>query len=201
MIMVKRIFSACAVGGFVFFMFSHVASAARINFIPSAVSLTEGESQEVTITLEEPIICADVDPPCQISLAISTSSPSRATITTSPVVIPANQWFAEFTFTVTAVDDELLNGDITPTVTIENESLSEFYDGFIPTFSITILDNEVAQQAPQDDEDPAEQVSITTENTPTLPATGQNQPLLTILVAVVFISTFAIVLKNLSSLI
>lgn len=198
--MVKRIFGACAVG-VVFFMFSHTVSAARINLAPSAVSLTEGESQEVTITLEEPIICADDEPPCQILLAISTNNPSRATITTSPVVIPANQWFTEFTFTVTAVDDELLNGDIAPTVTIENESLSEFYNGFIPTFAITILDNEVAQQAPQDNEQPAEQVATTTEDIPTLPDTGQNQQLLTILVAVAFISTFAIVLKNLSSLI
>lgn len=168
--MVKRYFGTIFVIAMTMLLLPEVASAAKINFNPASVSLTEGQSQVVTVTLDEPIICADPGPPCQVSLAISTNAPDRVTIETSPVVFASNQWFQAFTFTVTAVDDSLVNGDITPTITIVNVSGSEYYNGFIPTFSIVVLDNDITPP-------PAVTTSSTTvvQNQPTLAGTGQNQ--------------------------
>lgn len=164
--MVKQIVRSLIVSGFLLVLLPQVASAAKVNFSPASVSLTEGQSRVVTVTLDEPIICSDPDIVCQVSLAISTNAPDRVTIDTSPVVFASNQWFQSLTFTVTAVDDSLDNGDITPVVTIINTSGSEYYNGFTPTFSISILDNDVA--APVVEE-------AATSSQPTLAATGHNQ--------------------------
>lgn len=168
--MVKRYFGTIFVIALTMLLLPEVASAAKINFNPASVSLTEGQSQVVQVTLDEPIICSDPGPPCQVSLAISTNAPDRVTIETSPVVFASNQWFQAFTFTVTAVDDSLVNGDITPTITIVNTSGSEYYNGFIPTFSIGVLDNDITPPS-------AVTTSSTTvvQNQPTLASTGQNQ--------------------------
>ncbi len=174
--MIKRILGMLLSTGFVFLLLPHVVSAARVNFSPSSVSLTESQNRVVTVTLDEPIICADPGPPCQVSLAISTNAPDRVTIDTSPVVFASNQWFQAFTFTVTAVDDSLVNGDITPTISIVNTSGSEYYNGFVPTFSISILDNDVSSPAPTITDVPANVATSTAEQElPTLASTGQNQ--------------------------
>ena len=165
--MIQRFLRMLMVIGSILLLQSEVVSAAKVNFNPSTVSLTEGQSQVVQVTLDEPIICEEVGPPCQVSLTIGTNTPDRINIDTSPVIIDSSQWSQTFSFTVSAVDDLLDNGDITPIITIVNTSGSEYYNGFVPSFTINILDNDVT--APQI---PAE--ASNTEGQ-TLAATGDNQ--------------------------
>jgi hypothetical protein len=165
--MIKRLLGTIALGGFIFLFLPSIAGAAKINLSPASVSLTEGQSQVVQVTLDEPIICSDPGPPCQVSLAISTDAPDRVTIDTSPVVIPSNLWAQSFNFTVTAVEDSIVNGNITPIDTVFSTSGSEYYTGFVPTFSITILDNDVAPATP------VNQVTSTSSE-PRLADTGEN---------------------------
>ena len=124
----------------------------------------------------------DIEAPCEVSVAVTTDAPDRVAITTSPVVIPANQWLQVFHFTVTAIDDNLDNGDVTPTVTTLATSGSEFYSNFSPAFSLTVLDNDdpAPQQEQTNQSDPTNATS-TDQNEATLADTGQSTGLITIL--------------------
>ena len=117
----------------------------------------------------------DIEAPCEVSVAVTTDAPDRVAITTSPVVIPANQWLQVFHFTVTAIDDNLDNGDVTPTVTTLATSGSEFYSNFSPAFSLTVLDNDdpAPQQEQIDQSDPTPSHPTAVEST--LASTGSNQ--------------------------
>lgn len=177
--------------GIMLVLLPEVVCAAKVNFNPSTVSLTEGQSQVVQVTLDEPIICEEVGPPCQVSLTIGTNAPDRASIDTSPVIIDSSQWSQTFSFTVSAVDDLLDNGDITPIITIVNTSGSEYYNGFIPTFSITILDNDITPAAAV-----VTSSNTTVQNRATLADTGQSQRNYLIFTAVLLASPFLLAIRQ-----
>lgn len=155
------------VSGLLIILLPQAVSAAKVTFSPASVSLTEGQSQVVQVTLDEPIVCGDPEATCDVSIAISTDSPDRVTIDTSPVVFADTEWAQTFTFTITAVDDNLVNGDITPTVTALTTSSSEYYSDFTPTLAITVIDNDTAPAA-------GEAAPAAATNQPTLAGTGQN---------------------------
>lgn len=194
--MIKRIFGALFVSCAAMVLAPQAVSAARINFTPSSVSMTEGQSQVVQVTLDQPIICQDIEVPCQVSIAVSTNAPSRTTITTSPIVVPFNQWFQTFNFTIMAVNDELVNGDVNPIVTAIATSGSEYYSNFAPTFSLTILDNDVAQEAPQDEGESSGTPATTDNNDATLAPTGQNQTLFIALAMLAISWTVTVVVRE-----
>ena len=85
------IFLAATLAGFV--VLGGSALAAKVNLSPQSLTLTEGQSQNIAVTLDEPIICMDLNTPCTVSLAISTNAPERVAITGSPVIFQFNEWF------------------------------------------------------------------------------------------------------------
>lgn len=133
-------------------VFASSVSAAVINLSPSTITLTEGQSQLVTISLSEPIICQVMDNTCNVVITPVFTDPSRLTATPSVITIPYTQWLQPFTFTVTAIDDQTYNGNLENAISFATQSNSEFYDAFVPTLSLTVAGNDPAPaevQAPQ----------------------------------------------------
>ncbi len=140
------------------------ARAAKVNVNPSTKTLTEGQSQVMTVTLDEPILAASGVP--QVSLHISDPS-GRLSFSPANLIIPAGEWAMSHTFSITAIDNALDDGDATPALLITNDSNSEYYAGFIPSFTVNVVDND----------DPAPVLSSSPIATPaTLPRVGGGAP-------------------------
>lgn len=116
-------------------------AAGRVSISPTPVNLTEGQSRVITVTLQEPIIAAEGE--AFVTLNITTTNPSRLTTSVASVTWTGAQWAQSRTFTLTAVDDLLVNGDVSDLVDVSVVSNSEFYDGFAPSFVASVLDNDV----------------------------------------------------------
>ncbi len=121
---------------------ARAAAVSRIEFTPASFTLEEGQSQTVTITLSEPIVTSSLDP-AFVDLSPTTLS-TRTSLSTPTITYLANEWFQSKTFTVTAVDDQLVNGDTQVTYSTIADSNSEYYDGFAKNFTVNVLDNDVA---------------------------------------------------------
>lgn len=139
--MIKKLLLAGLVVGFL--GLSRPAHAAgRVSLSPTPIHLTEGQSQVVTVTLDEPIIGPDSDG--YLDVVITITNPSRLTTTSTTLSWDQNNWFQPRTFTLNAVDDQVVNGDVTDIVDISVDSNSEYYGGFQPSFVANVLDNDVA---------------------------------------------------------
>ncbi len=112
----------------------------RIRFTPSTASLTEGESQLVSVALDEPIICPTMDSTCVVTLPLVVSDPTRATTSVDHITFASSEWATTKTFTVTALNDYVANTSNTITVGATAVSNSEYYSGFHPTMTLTLTD-------------------------------------------------------------
>ncbi len=121
----------------------NASAAARISISHSTVNLTEGESQVITITLDEPIIAPGPDDG-YVDIDIDVDGSDRISLDTEAVSIPASEWFQPHTFIVTAIDDGIDNGDETASViTLSAVSNSEYYSGFnAANVSVNVTDND-----------------------------------------------------------
>lgn len=125
-------------------------AAGRVSLSPTPINLTEGQSQVVTVTLTEPIIAMSGTP--FVTLVITATNPERITSSVSSVTWSATQWMQPRSFTLTASDDLLVNGDVNDAIEVSVEANSEFYANFAPSFLVNVLDNEVASQNPTQDQ-------------------------------------------------
>lgn len=132
-------------------------AAGKVSLSPESSTMTEGQTQDVTVALTEPIISAD--PPGFVQVYISSNTQSRLVLNESFVEFAENEWSVHKTFNITAHDDALLNGDQTVTLSFNIYSNSEYYNEYSGSTTITVQDNESAPEA-----------SITT------PTAGQNIP-------------------------
>lgn len=153
--------------------------AAKINLSHPTIELTEGQSQTVTITLDEPIICPDMDETCNVQVSVSSNDEDRVSILNSPVIFPYTDWSHSYTFTITAIDDEIDNGDTTPIITLTTLSNSEYYSNFSPSLSLHILDNDETSVADVATEDTSTK-ETTINDAETLANTGENATFLTL---------------------
>lgn len=116
-------------------------AAGKVSLSPTPVNLTEGQSQVVTVTLDEPVIVEEGEP--FVTLNIASTNPSRLTTSVTSVTWTGAQWNQSRTFTLTAVDDLLVNGDANDLIDITVESNSEYYNSYAPAFVANALDNDV----------------------------------------------------------
>lgn len=123
------------------------AFAAKVNMSPPVISLVEGQSQIITLTLDEPIICQVMDVTCSVVITPVSADPARLTVSGAPVTIPYTQWAQSVTFSVTAVDDQIYDGNLANAMTFTTQSNSEYYNGFVPSLNLTVLENEAAPAA------------------------------------------------------
>ncbi len=124
------------------------AYALPVNKSPSSITITEGGSQVVTITLDEPIIGPGPDPPF-FYLNLTSGSPSRVTTNVSTITYDYAEWAQSKTITISAVDDALVNGNTNTTVSFIVDSDSEYYNEYTGSIAVTVLDNDVLAQTTQ----------------------------------------------------
>jgi len=116
------------------------AWAQKMNFSFDEVTLAEAQSASVTITLDEPIICIDMDETCKVDIALSASDSDRISINTPNISIPYTGWSGSYNFVVTNIRDENVNTNATETITALIESNSEYYDGFTASMDVNLTD-------------------------------------------------------------
>ena len=119
------------------------AWAAKVNSNTTAVTLTEGGSQTITVTLDEPIICSDPQDVCDVEIQIGSSDPTRVSTNIATLNWPANQWFQSRQFTISAIADGIHNASNTVVLNYSPiASNSEYYSNFDPA-SITVTLNDL----------------------------------------------------------
>jgi large repetitive protein len=121
----------------------HAFAAGKITVSPSSVTMAEGSSQDVSITLSQPVTCGG-PPSCSVDLSFA-SSDSDVTVSPVPVSIPSAQWSQPFTLTITSTNDGTYTGGKNVTLTATATSASAFYNGYAVTIPVTVTD---AQTAP-----------------------------------------------------
>lgn len=136
-----------------------VNAADKVTLQPQSATMTEGETQDITVSLDEPIISGDMDPGF-VNVYIENATTSRISTTTTAVFFNQGDWNAPQTFSITATDDALDNGDQVAKLTFSIYSNSEYYSNYGGTTSVTVLDND----------------STTAEVNVTSPVAGQNVP-------------------------
>lgn len=128
----------------------------RVSLTPSPVTLTEGSSQTISITLSEPIVGPGPDP-AYLFVYLSSSDPSRAVVTTPSVKYDASEWTQHKTFQIKAVDDIAVNGNAPVTISFSIYSDSEYYNDFTGSVPVIVIDDDLPLAV-------------------TAPATGQSVP-------------------------
>lgn len=109
----------------------------KISFSDGAPELELGGSTTITLTIDQPIIC-DQQVTCEVVVDFSGSLPQGITVSPSSVTWAANEWAQPRTITVdVAADAEALVGQ-TSTVAATVTSAATYYDGFAPSFEVTV---------------------------------------------------------------
>ena len=139
--------------------FIGAAGASKVDPSPMTVSVAEGSSQVVTITLDQPIIAPGPDP-ALVTLAFTVADPSRVSLSTSSLAWTGSEWTQSRQLTVTAIRDGVHNASTTVVVNGVVSSNSAYYDGFATSFTVSIRDA-----------DPAPTTTTTTTTTPTTTTT------------------------------
>lgn len=119
-----------------------LAEAHNINLSPSSVTLTEGASQVIDVSLPEPLISPNG--PGWLYLELSSSNPTRANVSTPELYFEMNSWTEHQTFTITATDDMVVNGDTTVNINYSYVTESEYYGDYTGSLAVTVLDNDHA---------------------------------------------------------
>lgn len=131
-----------------FFAVPHASFATgRVSASVISNNTTEaGSTATFTITLDEPIICADPEAECNVTIPISSSDTSEGVLLESEVVFADDAWHETRTVTVTGVADDIDDGDVAYTIVLGAvTSESEYYNGFNPTdVTVTNTDDDTA---------------------------------------------------------
>lgn len=102
----------------------------RISYTPANPSaLRAGQSNTLTFSLDEPIICPD-GVACEVSLTFTNSSPSTISLSTTTLVWTNLQWNQNRTLTLTADSDLVYSDSSSVTVSSTAASNSEYYRNY-----------------------------------------------------------------------
>src|SRR5262249_9669049 len=125
------------------------AGAAKVDATPSATSPAEGSSFDVVLRLDAPIIALTPDPTVRIDFTVA--DPTRLALSTTSVEWAAAEWTETRTITVDVLADGLhaASNDVTVQGTPPPES--DYYDGFVTSFSVSIADVDPAPPPPSTD--------------------------------------------------
>ena len=145
----------------------------RINVSPSAFTLSEGGTTQISATLDEPILCpSNPSLPCSVILNFAASVPSGISLSNSSLEWTQAEWTQEKTFTVSMTDPSLFtNNQVFHLVAVANSG-SEYYSGFSVDIAVTIAVTQTTTTT-------TTPTTTTPPNTTTplvsnLPATGRN---------------------------
>jgi hypothetical protein len=116
---------------------SSTAFAAKINSNVSPITLNEGSSQAIQLTLNAPIICPMDAPTCEVDLTF-TSPDSTVSFTPTTVTWLSTEWSQNKTLTVNTTNDGIYNNDVTTSITSTAVTSSVYYSGFQLTIPLTI---------------------------------------------------------------
>ena len=147
-------------------------AAGRVSLTPASLTLAETQSTTVQVRLDNPIVGPGPDP-AFFHLNLTSSDPSRVSITPNPVDYTSADWFATKTFTVTALDDGVHNASNNVTISFLVDSDSEYYKNYSGNFVVSITDINpapvvqppVTQQAPAPAGAPVATLADTGEST------------------------------------
>jgi hypothetical protein len=121
------------------FLFAKTALAGgKVSSSPSSVTINEGDSQNVTIKLDAPIICPDPGT-CDVSLSFN-SSDAQVSATPYPIVYLAPEWTQFRTLTIHTTTNGIYTGNKNVTLTATTVSNSVYYNGFVITIPVTLVD-------------------------------------------------------------
>jgi len=127
------------------------ATAPKVNLTPSPITIIEGNSQQISIHLDEPIVASDLNP-AYVDVNLTSSNPSRLSVDTPTVSYAGNEWSQIKTFNISATDDALQNGNQTIVLSFITVSNSEYYNQFTGSVTVNLKDNEVAITSPTVDQ-------------------------------------------------
>lgn len=121
-------------------MFTTAHAAGKVSLIPQTPTLYEGSAQQMEIKLSQPIICPTLPDgvACEVTLDLSSSDPSRLSISPNSVSYLANEWAQTRVVTVEATIDSVYTLDSPITITATAGGTAPFYTNSISTTSITV---------------------------------------------------------------
>jgi len=111
-------------------------ASGKISASPNPITLNEGSSQTVTISLNAPIISGSGTP--YLNINFTSSDPSHVSFSPSTVAYSASDWSQNQTLIVNTVDDGIYNNGEYVTITATADSNSVYYEGFVVTIPLTI---------------------------------------------------------------
>jgi len=167
-------------------MSAPVFAASRVSLAPASLTLAETQSTTVQVSLDSPIVSPGPDP-AFFHLNLTSSDPTRVSITPNPVEYTSADWFATKTFTVTALDDGVHNASSNVTISFLVDSDSEYYDQFSGNFVLSITDINPA---------PVVQSAVTQQvATPvaTLADTGQSTEIIQAISIFIILASFLVI--------
>lgn len=124
---------------FIYILTPHVHAASKVTLTPDVTTISENQSLTVQVVLAEPIIGPGPDQPF-FHLNLTSSDPSRVTISPNPLDYESNEWMQIKTFTITVLNDNIYNSNNNITISFIVDSDSEYYDNFSGSFVLSIVD-------------------------------------------------------------
>jgi len=114
----------------------------RISFDSNAPAIDEGSTQDISVTLGEPIIAPGGL--AEVEITITSSDTDRLTVSPSVITFTEDEWHHTKTITITAVDESIYhsNDDNLVYLSYSVVSDSELYTGFARILPVTISDND-----------------------------------------------------------
>jgi hypothetical protein len=109
----------------------------RVALSPTPLTLNEGSSQLITVSLDEPIVSNNSDP-AYVTLALTTSDSTKTSLSTNTLNFTGSDWYAPQTFTLNTVDDGVYNDGETVTITATATSNAPYYNTFVETLPVTV---------------------------------------------------------------
>ena len=105
----------------------------RIRFDPDTITLRPGEHVPVTVYIDEPLLSPS--PPAALSVGLASGN---AQVSVSPAIVSwtAANWNTGRVFILTAANPLTTSGTDTATVTVTSNS--EYYFGYVPTFTLNV---------------------------------------------------------------
>jgi len=132
--------------GIVAFLGSGAAQAtSKVGVSPTSLTIDEGSSQTVSITLSEPVVCQSQGT-CDVSLVFNPSDP-HVTVSPSPLTISSTSWYTPQTLTINTTSDGVYTGNKSVTLTATAVSNAAYYSGFVVTIPVTVVDLDPAPAA------------------------------------------------------
>lgn len=108
----------------------------RVSLSPNSVLLLPGDSIEVTVSLNEPIIVPT--PPGYVTLDMQ-SGDERVSLSPTTLTWSDSEWFQKKTFLITMTGNEAPGNEFNfSALGVSVNSNSEFFDGYLPTFSVIV---------------------------------------------------------------